>query len=254
MAKRNDEPPGGPSLFELQERQRLEHQATVQRRIRRQRALFIPRFLQEAAASFPMATATRDAAHAIVVRWADLETAGHLPQYKEKSIAGSFLNEVFGEALGYQIKTASPTDWQLEHEFHVKEVGPADGALGKFPAEKMPAAVIELKGAKADLDRDRSNGRTAVQQCWDYLNALPGCPWGIVCNFRTFRLYHRDKGSLQYEEFTLQELRNRPRFEEFFCLFEPRRTARRPRRPAAAGARVAAKDGRAPEDRRRRSL
>jgi hypothetical protein len=31
-----------------------------------------------------------------------------------------------------------------------------------------------------DLDRDRSNGRTAVQQCWDYINAVPGCIWGIA--------------------------------------------------------------------------
>ena len=59
----------------------------------------------------------------------------------------------------------------------------------------MPLAVVELKGATTDLDRDRSNGRTAVQQCWDYLNALPGCPWGIVSNFRTIRLYHREKGN-----------------------------------------------------------
>ena len=79
--------------------------------------------------------------------------------------------------------------------------GPVPGNRG------LPVAVVELKGAMTDLDRDRSNGRTAVQQCWDYLNALPGCPWGIVSNFRTIRLYHREKGTLSYEEFDLQELR-----------------------------------------------
>ena len=84
----------------------------------------------------------------------------------------------------------------------------------------MPTVVVELKGALVDLDRDRSSGRTAVQQCWDYLNALPGCPWGIVSNFRTIRLYHRQKGTLAYEEFSLQELRNPERFNEFYCLFQ----------------------------------
>ena len=69
-----------------------------------------------------------------------------------------------------------------------------------------PVAVIELKGAKTDLDRDKFNGRTAVQQCWDYLNALPDCPWGIVSNFAITRLYHRDKTPLAYQEFHLKEM------------------------------------------------
>src|SRR4029079_18396617 len=91
-----------------------------------------------------------------------------------------------------------------------------------------------LKGALIDLDRDRSNGRTAVQQCWDYLNALPGCSWGIVSNFHTIRLYYHPKGILSYEEFSLQELRRRDRFNEFYCLFErggllPSRTGQPPR-------------------------
>lgn len=49
---------------------------------------------------------------------------------------------------------------------------------------------------------------------------MPNCPWGIVSNFKTIRLYHRSKGTLAYEEFSLQELRNRIRFNEFYCLFE----------------------------------
>ena len=79
---------------------------------------------------------------------------------------------------------------------------------------------MELKDSGVNLDRDRFNGRTAVQQCWDYLNALPDCPWGIVSNFVTFRLYHRAKGSQAYEEFSLQELRGDKRFAEFYYIFE----------------------------------
>ena len=75
----------------------------------------------------------------------------------------------------------------------------ADGALGHFQAGKQnsPLVIIELKGSDADLDHDKFNGRTPVQQCWDYLNALPACPWGIVSNFVIIRLYHRNKTPLE---------------------------------------------------------
>ena len=113
-------------------------------------------------------------------------------------------------------------------------MGTADAALGEFPRSRVPTAVVELKGALTDLDRDRSNGRTAVQQCWDYLNALPGCPWGIVSNFRTIRLYHREKGTLSYEEFTLQELRRPRALQRVLLPVRARRAAAIATRPAAA--------------------
>ena len=213
MAKRKSTEYNGPSLFDVQI-------PREERKIRRQRALFIPRFLREAAASNLLAGEQRDQAHAIVVRWADLETKGHLPAYKETSIDTQFLDQVFGEGLGYRVKSNSPDAWELEHKHAVKEVGVADAALGQFPQSPIPAVMVELKGAKTDLDRDRSSGRTAVQQCWDYLNAVPGCNWAIVSNFKTIRLYHRAKGTLVYEEFTLQEMRDPQRFHEFYCLFE----------------------------------
>ncbi len=220
MAQRKNSVEAAPSLFEAHARQLQEQQRNLQRRLRRQRALFIPRFLLQATVEAGLTSAAQDRAYEIAVHWADLESNGHLPKFKEKSIGSQFLDQLFGAGLGYQVKTTSPDDWQMEYEFHVKEVGPADAALGQFPRSSVPLAVVELKGAMTDLDRDRANGRTAVQQCWDYLNALPGCPWGIVSNFRTIRLYHREKGTLAYEEFDLQELRNRARFDQFYCLFE----------------------------------
>jgi hypothetical protein len=213
MARRKNRNHNGPGLFDEQQRQ-------LERRIRRQRALFIPRFLREAASMAYLRGEARDNAHAIAIRWADLETTGRLPQYKETSIDTQFLDQIFGEGLGYRLKTASPDAWQLEHKFFVQGVGTADAALGDFPTTPEPTVVVELKGALTDLDRDRSNGRTAVQQCWDYLNALPGCAWGIVSNFKMIRLYHHPKGTQSYEEFSLQELRDRQRFDEFYCLFE----------------------------------
>jgi hypothetical protein len=213
MARRKAPPDNGPGLF-------AEQVIQLERRIRRQRALFIPRFLREAAADAKLRGDAQDRAQQIAIQWADLETKGHLPTYKETSIDTQFLDQLFGEGLGYRVKTTSPDAWQLEHKHFVAEVGVADAALGDFPKDPDPQVMIELKGARADLDRDRFNGRTAVQQCWDYLNAVPKCPWGIVSNFRTIRLYHRTKGTLAYEEFSLQELRGRSRFNEFYCLFE----------------------------------
>jgi hypothetical protein len=213
MGKRTAKSTDNPRLFEQQER-------ADDRRIRRQRALFIPKYVREAASSQQLSGPDRDAAFENVRRWAERESSGKLAGDKETSIDTQFLDQVFGEGLGYQLPTKSPTDYHLEHKYTVAGVGTADAALGEFPGAKCPRVVIELKDARTDLDRDRSNGRTAVQQCWDYLNALPDCEWGIVSNFRTIRLYHRSKGTLNYEEFSLQELTNREKFNEFYAIFE----------------------------------
>jgi hypothetical protein len=209
----------------------------ARQRQRRQRALFIPRLLRKAAGNADHFTPSQARAHEIVVRWADLESSGALASHRETSIDTQFLDQVFGEGLGYSLKTHCPTDWQLEHKFSISGVGTADAALGLFPDATSPTVVVELKDSRTDLDRDKSNGRTAVQQCWDYLNAIPACPWGIVSNFSTIRLYHRTKGMLSYEEFTLQELREPDRFSDFYYLFErggllPSRALQRPRAAA----------------------
>ena len=84
----------------------------------------------------------------------------------------------------------------------------------------QPLAVVELKGPRVHLDRDRSNGRTAVDQCWDYLvNTPPECRWGIVSNIVSFRLYERDSTKRAYEHFTLQSLRDFDVFQQFYVLF-----------------------------------
>lgn len=205
-----------PRLFEQFEQK----ERALDRRTRQQRALFIPRLLQAEGENQQLAGPAQDKAYQIILRWAELESNGDLIKHKETSIDTQFLDQVFGEGLGYAVKTESPADWQLEHKYTVPGIGTADGALGQFPGAQGPTVVIELKDARNDIDRDRSNGRTAVQQCWDYLNALPECPWGIVSNFSIIRLYHRSKGTLIYEEFTLQELRDRKTFNRFYCLFE----------------------------------
>src|SRR5689334_10616793 len=104
--------PDGPSLFEAQERAEA-------RRLRRQRALFIPKFLQEAARNLQLAGADQDRAFAIAIRWAERETSGLLIDDRETSIDTQFLDQLFVEGLGYALKTTSPDKWQLEHKFSV---------------------------------------------------------------------------------------------------------------------------------------
>jgi hypothetical protein len=189
---------------------------------RRHRILFLPRFLHEEANAAFLRGPKQDRAYEVVCKWADLLAKGHLDR-KETALDADFLQEVFGEALGYRSITQSPDHYQLERNFAVPGVGTADGALGTFSttAEPSPVAVVELKGANVDLDRDWSNGRTAVQQCWDYLNALPECPWGVVSNFASTRLYHREKTQLAYQEFLLADMgRDRDVFLQFYCLLE----------------------------------
>ncbi len=190
---------------------------------RLRRALFIPALLSDESkkrAHLYGEELTR--AHAVLNRWRDLAARGALAR-KESSLDAEFLREVFSEALGYAPVTTGAAAYQLERQFAVPEVGAADGALGAFTVGQpaAPLAVIEIKGADVNLDTDRSGGRTAVRQLWDYMNAIPECPWGILSNFISFRLYHRDHGSRAFELFTLEELKDPARFQEFYHLFGP---------------------------------
>ncbi|MBI1831850.1 MAG: N-6 DNA methylase [Planctomycetes bacterium] len=212
MAKKKSASPkkplSGPTLF-----------STLSRR--RHRVLILPRLLRADADNVQLRGQRQDNAHTILKKWARLEKEGHLGK-KETAVDADFLLEVFGEALGFKPWTKNPDRHELARNFAVPGVGTADGALGDFgpKSTNTPGAVIELKDAGADLDADKFNGRTPVQQCWDYLDDLPGCPWGIVSNFVTVRLYHRAMGRQRYQEFRLQELVDIEPFRDFYCLFE----------------------------------
>ncbi len=183
--------------------------------------LFLPRLLGIEANKPTLDGLALDGAFAIAKHWADLADDGHLGQ-KETSLDAEFMEKLFGDALGYASVSESPEEYHREKQFTVAGAGTADGALGRFSSGKVspPVAIIELKGADTDLDHDKFNGRTPVQQCWDYLNQLPETPWGIVSNYVTIRLYHRNRPARAYEEFTVSDLRDPARFREFFVIFE----------------------------------
>ncbi len=183
--------------------------------------LILPRFLKDAAADKRLNGGVLKAAHAVLVKWADLETSGRLAELNETQMQGEFLAEVFGEALGYVGPLDGKEVWHRVQHPQIAGETP-DAVLGFFrqAEDHKPLAVIELKGSKVHLDRDRSNGRTAVAQCWDYLvNTPTECRWGIVSNIVSFRLYERASTKRAYEHFTLQSLRDFDAFKRFYVLF-----------------------------------
>jgi len=182
--------------------------------------LILPKFLEPAAEDRRLQDQQQEKAYGILVRWVDLEDNGKLRRMKETNLEGEFLTDVFSNALGFTLFSENKAQWNLWPKYPVRG-GEADAAIGLFDAQTKgpPVALMELKGPTVNIDRDRSRGRTPVQQCWDYLNLVPECSWGIVCNYVSFRLYHRNKTPRTFEHFTLQELRDAKRFRQFYCLF-----------------------------------
>ncbi len=182
--------------------------------------LILPIFLRDAANDKRLDENGLKPAHAVLVKWADLETSGRLAEHGETQMQGEFLADVFGDALGYAGFTEGNDVWHREQHYQIAGETP-DAVLGFFrqTEEHQPLAVIELKGPTVHLDRDRSRGRTAVDQCWDYLvNTPPECRWGIVSNVVSFRLYERASTKRAYEHFTLQSLRDFEQFKQFYAL------------------------------------
>ncbi len=188
---------------------------------RRKRPLFVQAYLKEKSQDRRLQDDKCEKAHEIIVKWADLESRGRLKGQTEKNIEAEFLTEVFGDALGYTLFSEGQKQWNLQPQFRLNGQT-ADAAIGFFEqrCDVTPRALIELKGPTVNLDRDRSAGRTPVQQCREYLSEVPGCPWGIVSNIVSFRLYHREQPSRIYELFTLQDLRRWEVFLQFYYLFE----------------------------------
>jgi len=203
---------------------------------RRHPHLILPKLVTENATRFPFDDARLKSGLGVLKRWADLAAQGALQQ-KETSLDAEFLRVIFGQALGYKTRTDSPDAYQMERQFPVPGAGTADGALGSFARgqKASPTVIIECKDATTDLDHDKFNGRTPVQQLWDYLAQLPDTPWGILSNYLAVRLYQRDSPMRAYQEFTVADFRNPEKAREFLYLFEPEGLLGRPplQRPRA---------------------
>ena len=78
--------------------------------------LILARFLKDAAEDKRLDENELKAAHAVLVKWADLESSGRLAKLSETQMQGEFLAEVFGDALGYAGPLEGADVWHREQQ------------------------------------------------------------------------------------------------------------------------------------------
>ncbi|WP_338017077.1 Eco57I restriction-modification methylase domain-containing protein [Myxacorys almedinensis] len=201
---------------------------TVFMATRTDKALFNRKVLNTAIAHYGF-PADLEARYQKILAWVESLEAGTLYQVKETALHGQFLRDVFQEVLGYRsmIEGGGKT-WEIAAEETIANGGgSADGALGFFSGkettkgkvklEGQVIAPIELKGAKADLDRQKA-GESPVDQGWRYANHTAGCRWVLVSNYREIRLYQTSKSTAYYEAFFLEELADLEAFKRFYFV------------------------------------
>src|SRR5271157_3967836 len=191
------------------------------------RPLFLPDLVQQIARNNQIDANRREQAHPAFRKWAKDLKQGVLQQLHETQVEQDF-NHVLLRGLGYttQSNVASDQPWTLTPKWNVPGSGEVDAALGKFRLDESgrlsgePLVMVELKGAKVDLDRKMpTRNITPVQQVWNYLNASESAQWAIVCNYAEIRLYSRQKSSNHVHRIFLTKLDDPDKFAEFHAIF-----------------------------------
>jgi type I restriction-modification system DNA methylase subunit len=94
--------------------------------------------------------------------------------------------------------------------------------LGWFTKDKkVTRAVIELKDAKAQLDKKQNRGSeklTPIEQAYLYATKYEGCNWIIVSNFKEIRLYNKHRTQEYYEKFDVIDLVQDAELKRFYFL------------------------------------
>ena len=129
----------------------------------------------------------------------------------EEQLQADFLNDIFGEVLGYAYKRGK-SEINLEKEQKTELDGQKpDGVLGFFTeTSKDYRVIIELKDSKTNLDakqKRKNDNRSAVEQAFGYVAKYQGIEFVIVSNFNEIRLYKSNYQG-KYQAFTMQELAN----------------------------------------------
>ncbi|WP_303315194.1 type IIL restriction-modification enzyme MmeI [Flavivirga abyssicola] len=148
--------------------------------------------------------------------------SGKLESLKEEEFKTRFLNEFFGDVLGFNYGNSN--FWTLSEEVKTKVDGTkVDGALGFFGKNKKSSdvrAVIEIKDANKNLDvkQNRKDSKSAVSQAFEYASKMGGqCKWIIVSNFKEVRFYSNFQG--KYQVFFLEDLSDENKLKELLFLF-----------------------------------
>ncbi len=134
--------------------------------------LFLPDLVQQIARNKQIDANRRERAHPAFRKWAKDLKQGVLQQLHETQVEQDF-NHVLPSGLGYttQSDVASDQPWTLTPKWNVPGSGEVDAALGKFRLDESgwvsgePLVMVELKGAKVELDRKMpARNITPVQQ------------------------------------------------------------------------------------------
>jgi hypothetical protein len=128
------------------------------------RPLFLPDLIQQAARNKQIDSKRREQAHPAFKKWALDLKGGVLQQLHETQVEQDF-NHVLLRSLGYttQSDVAAGQPWTLTPKWNVPGSGEVDAALGRFRFDESgkltgePLVMVELKGARIDLDRKMPN-------------------------------------------------------------------------------------------------
>lgn len=140
----------------------------------------------------------------------------------EEQLQTDFLNDIFGDILGYTYKRGE-TETNLEKEEKTELDGQKpDGILGFFNEKgKDVRVVIELKDQKTDIDKKQNrttDKRSPVEQAFGYVSKYQGVEWVVVSNFKEIRLYKAGYAG-KFHSFTMEELAtNEDKQKEFHLL------------------------------------
>lgn len=145
----------------------------------------------------------------LVRTWHKDYRSGSLKADNETSREQQYNQDFFVRILGYREKPAAP--FSLEPKASTIGGQIPDAVLGYNDPDsgaQHVSAVVELKGAKIDLDRPqrREGNLSPVQQGFKYQRLYRACPFVIVSNFQEFRLYNDT--ILDFERWTLDDLVN----------------------------------------------
>ena len=152
----------------------------------------------------------------ILTRWQSLLST---TSKNEEQLQTDFLNDIFGDVLGYTYKRGeAETNLEKEEKTELDGQKP-DGILGFFnDKSKDVRVVIELKDQKTDLDKKQNRAtdkRSPVEQAFGYVSKYQGVEWVIVSNFKEIRLYKAGYAG-KYHAFTMEELANNPEKQHEF--------------------------------------
>jgi len=166
----------------------------------------------------------------VIKEWQAAIESGKIYQLSETQQDISFINQIFGNVLGYEFQNSQKWNIEIKPKTDTDSTKP-DAVLGYFQVDKneeknegnqrTSCAVIELKSATQHLDKiqHRKDFKgSAVEQAFRYAHKLGSkCNWIIVSNFIEIRLYHASDSS-KYENFEIQTLLNPQNFKRFMYL------------------------------------